>query len=135
MPRPKRAPGASQELYEPIAGLDAANGRAGLIGLAGAIDFPRSNAGNPNLWSFGAPDWTVTIPDGDGRAGEATASGNGLGSQSDDHAGNCPAIARSIRSRRRPIKSRSKLEIACASDEEVIRNSWYSTICALSHAR
>ena len=44
---------------------------------AGAIDLPCSNSCEPDLWAFCAPDRTVAIPDGNGRAGEqVTCSDN-----------------------------------------------------------
>ena len=43
---------------------------------AATIHFAGSNAGQADPWTFGAPDRTVAIPDGNGRADEALAGRN-----------------------------------------------------------
>jgi hypothetical protein len=54
---------AAEQLHEPIASLDRANGWAGLILVARAVHFASGNASYSNLWTFRAPHWPVTIPD------------------------------------------------------------------------
>jgi len=53
-------------------------------GLAGFIDLASGNAGKPDFWAFRAPDWTIAIPELDGRAGEARACRNDLCQHQED---------------------------------------------------
>jgi len=47
--------------------------RTGLPVSARPVHFARRNSGQPNAWSFGAPQWTIPIPDPDRRATESCA--------------------------------------------------------------
>ena len=58
-----RSARAAHQLYQRIARLNRRGSGAGLIGPAGAVHFPRSDAGDPKVRTFRAPDRTVTIPD------------------------------------------------------------------------
>lgn len=53
-----------------------AGGRAGMAGLAAAVEFARSNTAQADARSFRAPDRPVAVPDGDGRAGKDRAPRN-----------------------------------------------------------
>jgi hypothetical protein len=56
---------AAEELDHSVTGNDTAYRRARLPMAATAVNLTCSNACNPDLWSFGAPDRSITIPNGD----------------------------------------------------------------------
>jgi hypothetical protein len=49
---------------------------ARLVASAGAVTFTRRDAGEPNLWAFSTPDWTITVPNGGRGTNEHQASFN-----------------------------------------------------------
>ena len=80
--RPARA---AHQLDERIACLDRRGIGAGLIGPAGAVHFPRSDAGDPKVRTFRTPDWTVTIPDVSRCAGEWLSGGDDRGGKQGEY--------------------------------------------------
>jgi hypothetical protein len=70
MTRPELSFRTAQETDEPIARLNAADGGARMIGLAGAVDLSSRDTGDANLRPFGAPDRTVAVPNSCWRTGE-----------------------------------------------------------------
>lgn len=81
-----RSARAAHQLYQRIARLNCRGSGAGLIVPAGAVHFPRSDAGDPQVRTFRAPDRTVTIPDVGRCAGECLSGGDdGGGKQGEYH--------------------------------------------------
>jgi hypothetical protein len=58
--------------------------RAGVTRSAGLVNLSSRYSREPNLGSFRAPDWTVTVPDPSWRAGEAGARGD-CGDEESEH--------------------------------------------------
>lgn len=81
-----RSARAAHQLYQRIARLNRRGSGAGLIGPAGAVHFPRSDAGDPKVRTFRAPDRTVTIPDvGRGASESLTGCHDGGSKQGEYH--------------------------------------------------
>lgn len=78
MPRGKLASRTPEYAYEPITSIDAADRRAGLGKLAAFVDLSGGDAGQTNSWTFGKPDWAVTVPNGGRSAFEGCSSGDDL---------------------------------------------------------
>lgn len=85
MTRRNRPACAAHQLDERIARLNRRGIGAGLIGPAGAVHFPRSDAGNPKVRTFRAPDRTVTIPDVRRCAGECLSGGDDRGGKQGEY--------------------------------------------------
>lgn len=66
--------GTTEKTYEMVPRRRGAGGRAGMAGLAAAVEFARSNTAQADARSFRAPDRPVAVPDGDGRTGEGRAT-------------------------------------------------------------
>lgn len=64
------AGGLANQPHQGIAGLVGIGSGAGLIGAAGAIDFPRGDPGDPDMGAFSAPYGAIAIPDADWGATE-----------------------------------------------------------------
>ena len=76
-----RSERAAHQLYQRIALLNRRGSGAGLIGPAGTVHFPGSDASDANAGSFRAPDRTVTNLDVGRRAGECPSGGDDSGGQ------------------------------------------------------
>lgn len=68
-----RAYGRADKRYQMVARRPCVRLRARMARAAAAIGFAGSDAGQPYARTFGAPDRTVAIPYGDGRADKALA--------------------------------------------------------------
>lgn len=61
----------AEQRDEAVARLECGGGRAGLVGLAGAVHLARCNTRNADVRAFRAPDRSIAVPDMGRRAGEA----------------------------------------------------------------
>jgi hypothetical protein len=67
---------AAEQSDQRVTRLDRTGSGAGLTRAAGFVHFSRGNAGDADVWSFGAPDRTVAIIDVGWCAGECLAGGD-----------------------------------------------------------
>lgn len=72
----KCAARSAHELDEGVSRVFGGCLGARLIGAASAVHFSGGNPGDPDMWTFGAPDRTIAVPDMGRRAGEGLARGD-----------------------------------------------------------
>jgi hypothetical protein len=78
MPVWKSPLGSAEKADQTIARFLSANGWARLACFACPIHLASSHASNADSRPFGAPDWSVAVPDRNRRAGECQASSDRL---------------------------------------------------------
>lgn len=74
----ERASWPAKQRHQSIPSINAADRRAGLFRLARAIDFSGGNTSNPDPWTFGAPNRSVSVPHSDRRANECESRSHNL---------------------------------------------------------